>query len=70
MSLEISDRDRRLVAAIQEFFKDQTKYEPRKKLQPVRLSDPGSRAELMKIMDRIRAKNLFNFCEIIRRHQK
>lgn len=67
--MKISERARNLIEAIKEFFKDQKKYEPRKKLQPVRLSDPGSKAELMEIMDRIRAKNLFNFCDKIRRYE-
>ena len=75
----MDSRDKCLVEAIREFFKNRTlselegkkNNEPRRqKFQAVRLSNPGSKAELMKIMDRIRAENLFNFCEKIRRYEK
>jgi len=65
--MKTNQRDKKLIRAIKEFFllKDRTKNElpPRQKLKPIQLSNPASKTELKKIMDRIRAKNLFNFCE-------
>jgi len=69
MSLEISDRDFAINEAVRQFFENKD-LPQRPKLQPIRLSDPGSKAELKKIMDRIKATNLYNFCEKIRRYEQ
>jgi len=69
MNSETSSIDLRINQSVREFFAK--KYaQKRPKLQPVRLSDPGSKAELKKIMDRVRTKNLLTFCGKIRRHKK
>ena len=63
----MDSRDKCLVEAIREFFKNRTlsdlegkkNNEPRRqKFQAVRLSNPGSKAGLMKVMNRVSAKSL------------
>lgn len=72
------DRDRTVNKAIKDFFKRRTlsrfeeekNQQHRKNLQPVRLSDPDCKEDLMKIMDRVGATNLLTFCGKIRRYAK
>ena len=72
----LDNRDQNLVRAVREFFKDRTfsglerekKNKPHsQKLKAVRLSNPGSKADLMRIMDRVRANKLLTFCEKLSR---
>lgn len=69
MSFQISDIDNSVNKSVCEFFRKKD-TQKRPNLQPVCLSDPQSKAELMKIMDRVRATNLLTFCGKIRRYEK
>lgn len=69
MSFQIRDIDDSVNKSVCEFFRKKD-TQKRPNLQPVCLSDPQSKAELMKIMDRVGAKNLLTFCAKIARHAK
>lgn len=60
--MKISERDRNLIEAIKKFFRENKPQ--RVKLKPMRLSDPESKADLMKIMDKVKAKNLLQIYSI------
>lgn len=64
----IFDREQSVNNAIRDFFKRRTQR--RKKLEPFQLSNPKGRKDLQMIMSKAGAKNLFEFCDKIRRYEK